>query len=261
MGAPDWTREYFERGYGQRWRLLPPSDQVRREAAALWNLLQLSPTSRVIDIGCGHGRHALALAERGAEVVGLDFAVALLNRARQLAEELRIRGGWIRGDMRRLPFRAECADGAIMMDAFGFFDTEDEHEAVLREAARVLTAGGRLALKVVNGGLVLDDFRDTEREERDGVVVSVVNTLTFDPPRLTQRISVRGSRGHGEYERRQRLYRVEELRTAIGHAGFFVVDVFGDPDGAPFEPGTSSTMWIVAVRRQPRPGIECRTSP
>ena len=246
MGVPDWTREYFERGYGQRWGLLPPSDHVRREAAALWNLLQLSPASRVIDIGCGHGRHALALAERGAEVVGLDFAVALLNRARQLAEELRIRGGWIRGDMRRLPFRAGCADGAIMMDAFGFFDTEDEHEAVLREAARVLTTGGRLALKVVNGGLVLDDFRATEREERDGVVVSVVNTLTFGPPRMTQRISVRGSRGHGEYQRRQRLYRVEELRTAIGHAGFSVVDVFGNPDGTPFEPGTSSTMWIVA---------------
>jgi SAM-dependent methyltransferase len=178
-GRPDWTREYFERGYGQRWGLLPPSDHVRQEAEGLWNLLQLSPVSRLIDIGCGHGRHAIALAERGAEVVGLDFAVALLNRARQLAEELRIRVRWTRGDMRRLPFRAECAGGAIVMDAFGFFDTEDQHEAVLREAARVLTADGRLAMKVVNGGPVLDAFRDTDREERDGVVVSVANTLTI----------------------------------------------------------------------------------
>jgi ubiquinone/menaquinone biosynthesis C-methylase UbiE len=248
MGVPDWTHEYFERGYGQRWGLRPPSDLVRREAGALWNLLQLSPTSRVIDIGCGHGRHALALAERGADVVGLDFALALLNRARQLEEELGIQGGWIRGDMRRLPFRAGCADGAIMMDAFGFFDTEDEHQGVLREAARVLTTGGRMALKVMNGGLVLDDFRETEREERDGILVSIVNTLTFGPPRMTQRISVRGSRGYGEYERRQRLYRAEELRAALEHAGFSVVDVFGNPDRAPFDPATSSTMWIVAQR-------------
>jgi hypothetical protein len=77
-----------------------------------------------------------------------------------------------------------------MMDAFGFFDTEQEHEAVLREAARILMTGGRLVLKVINGGPILDAFRETDREERDGVVVSVSSTLTIDPPRMTQRISV-----------------------------------------------------------------------
>jgi ubiquinone/menaquinone biosynthesis C-methylase UbiE len=246
--VPDWTREYFERGYGQRWGLRPPSDQVRREAEGLCSVLQLSASSRVIDIGCGHGRHALALAERGAEVVGLDFSGALLSRARQLERELGIRASWIRGDMRRLPFRSECAGGAILMDAFGFFDTEDENEAVLREVARVLRTGGRMALKVVNGGLVIDDFRGTEREERDGSIVSVVNTLTFDPPRLTQRLSVSGNRGEGEYERRQRLYRIDELRAALEDAGFSVVDVLGSLDGAPFDPAVSSAMWIVAQR-------------
>ena len=134
------------------------------------------------------------------------------------------------------------------MDAFGFFDTEEEHEAILREAARVLTTGGRLALKVVNGGIVLDTFRERDREERDGTVVSVHRTLALDPPRMTESISVSGSRGHGEYERRQRLYRAEELRAALEHAGFAVVGVFARPDGTPFEPTVSSTMWIVGQR-------------
>jgi hypothetical protein len=95
---------------------------------------------------------------------------------------------------------------------------------------------------------VLHDFRDSEREERDGVVVSIVNTLTFGPPRLTQRVSIRGDRGHGDYQRRQRLYRVDELRAALGPAGLSVVEVFGNCDGEPFEPATSPTMWIVAQR-------------
>jgi len=244
----DWTTEYFERGYGQRWGLRAPSDQVRLEADGLSRLLQLSPVSRVIDIGCGHGRHAIALAERGSNVIGLDGAAALLNRARQLAAGLQRQIRWVRGDMRRLPFRSECADAAVVMDAFGFFDTEQEHDAVLREAARVLTIGGRLALKVVNGGLVLDDFRETEREERDEAVVSVSNRLTFDPPRLIQRISVSGSRGLGDYERRQRLYRVGELSAALTHAGFAIDGVFAGPDGTPFDPAASASMWIIARR-------------
>lgn len=248
MAMPDWTREYFERGYAQRWGLPAPSDHVRLEANGLYNLLQLSPTSRVIDIGCGHGRHAIALAERGPGVIGLDFAGTLLNRARQLASGPRTQVRWIRGDMRRLPFRSECAGAAIVMDAFGFFETEEEHEAVLREAARVLTTGGHLGLKVVNGGPVLDTFRESDREERDGTVVSISRTLTLDPPRMTERISISGSRGHGEYERRQRLFRIEELRAGLQRAGFAIVGVFACPDGTPFEPTLSSTMWIVGQR-------------
>jgi SAM-dependent methyltransferase len=252
---PDWTREYFERGYAQRWGLPAPSDHVRLEANGLCTLLELSSTSRVIDIGCGHGRHAVALAECGLDVIGLDFAVALLNRARQVATERRTSVRWIRGDMRRLPFRSECAGAVIVMDAYGFFETEEENEAVLREAARVLTPGGRLGLKILNGGPVIHNFRERDREERDGTVVSVSRTLTRDPPRMTESISVSGSRGHGEYERRQRLYGVEELRAAVEHAGLAVVGVFARPDGTPFEPTVSPTMWIAGQRgpRPPRP--------
>jgi len=246
---PDWTREYFERGYAQRWGLPAPSEDVRLQAGSLWNLLQLGPTSRVIDIGCGHGRHALALARSGVDVVGLDFSVALLNRARHLAAELHTQVRWVRGDMRRLPFRAECSNAAILLDAFGFFDSEAEHEAVLREAGRVLTTGGRLVLKVVNAGPILGAFRATNREERDGVVISISSTLTMDPPRMTQRISVRGPGGQGEYERRQRLYRVEELSVALERAGFAIVGVFASPGGASFDPTVSETIWIVGQRR------------
>ena len=245
-----WTGEYFERGYGQRWGLPAPSDHVRLEANGLYNILQLSPTSRVIDIGCGHGRHAIALAERGPRVIGLDAATALLDRARHLAAGLHTPVRWIRGDMRRLPFRSACASAAIVMDAFGFFETEEENDAVLREIARVTTTGGRLVLKVVNGVPVLAAFRETDREERDGAVVSVSRLLTLDPPRMTERISIGGSRGHGEYQRRQRLYRVEELQAALERAGFAVVDVFGRADGTPFEPTVSSALWMVARRAE-----------
>ena len=252
MPTPDWTRDYFERGYAQRWSLAPPSEAIRFEAVSLAALLRMASGARLIDIGCGHGRHALALAAFGADVIGIDSAVTLLHRARELASESATEIRLVRGDMRRLPIQSACASAAIIMDAFGFFDTDGEPESVLREAARVLTAGGRLALKVVNGGPVIDNFRATDREERDGTVVTIDRSLAAGPARMTERLHVSSSRGTGEYERRQRLYRVDELRATLTGAGFDAVDVFAQPDGTPFEPAVSATMWFVCQRRLAR---------
>src|SRR4051794_2488788 len=99
----DWAHEYFERGYGQRWGLPPISDQIRVEVAALSNHFKLGSDSLIVDIGCGHGRHAVALAQRGANVVGMDSAAALLTEAQQLSSQAGAQLRWVRGDMRRLP--------------------------------------------------------------------------------------------------------------------------------------------------------------
>jgi SAM-dependent methyltransferase len=244
----DWTRTYFECGYAQRWGLAPPNDRVRAEAAALWTLLRLSPGDGIVDIGCGHGRHAVVLAEHGAEVTGIDASAALLDRARQIAADSRGQVRWIRGDMRRLPIRSRSVAAALMMDAFGFFETDDENHAVLREAARIVRPAGRFAMKVVNGGLVLDSFRETDTQERDGVIVSVRRTLTRPPALMTERITIGGSRGDGEYERRQRLYRARELQAAFEAAGFSTSELFGNADGAPFVAATADAIWIVGYR-------------
>jgi ubiquinone/menaquinone biosynthesis C-methylase UbiE len=245
----DWAKDYFEHGYAERWGLPPVSDRIQQEAQGLCDLLRLTPGSRVVDIGCAHGRHALALAERGPEVTGVDFARALLIRAKHLGADSNVRADWIRGDMRRLPLRSRLFGAAVLIDAFGFFDTEEDNEEALREAARVLVADGRLVVKVANGGLILNAFRETDREERGGIVVTIARTLAS--PRMTERISVSGTSGVAEYERRQRLYRLDELCAALESAGLSVLRVFASPAGLSFDAAASPAMWVVSqVRAQ-----------
>ena len=248
--SPDWAGDYFERGYAQRWELHPPSAAVRHDAGNLWTLLRLAPGSRVADIGCGHGRYALALAELGAEVIGIDSSAALLERARSLTSDPGDHPRWIRGDMRRFPLQAASVHAGVLLDAFGFFDSEEENQEVLHEAARVLVPEGRLALKVVNGSHVLEAFRESDREEREGTVVTVFRTLTHGPPRMTERVSIRGTRGDGDYERRQRLYGAAELRDLFEQAGFADIAMFATPAAATLHPTASPAIWIVGGRRR-----------
>ena len=65
---------------------------------------------------------------------------------------------------------------------------------------------------------------------------------------MTERLHIVSPDGHDDYERRQRLYRVDELTAALERAGFSVTGVFAGPDGTPFDPASSRTMWVVAGR-------------
>jgi SAM-dependent methyltransferase len=245
---PEWCREYFERGYAQRWGLPAVSDQIRLEAEGLWKELRLSPGAWVLDLGCGHGRHAVALEHLGARVVGMDFSESLLSRAKSLAGDTRASLHWLRGDMRQLPLQSRFFAGATVIDAFGFYETEEENEAILGEVRRVLAPEGRFGMKVVNGVPILAGFRETDSEERGGVVVTISRQLALEPSRMTEKVIITGSRGNGEYERRQRLYCSDELCGALERMGFTGTELFASYDRAVFEPATSKAIWAFGQR-------------
>jgi demethylmenaquinone methyltransferase/2-methoxy-6-polyprenyl-1,4-benzoquinol methylase len=93
----------------------------------------------VHDACCGTGDHAVAAAQRGGVVTGLDFSERMLERARAKAPALE----WLQGDLLALPFDEESFDAATV--GFGVRNVADL-DAGLRELRRVLRPGGRLAI-------------------------------------------------------------------------------------------------------------------
>jgi ubiquinone/menaquinone biosynthesis C-methylase UbiE len=173
----------------------------------------------------------------------MDFAETLLTRAKGLGADLDVAPHWLRGDMRQLPLRSRFFAGVILIDALGFFETDDEHEAVLGEVRRVLAPGGRVGLKVVNAAPILAAFRETDLEEHEGVVVRISRRLALRPARMTEKVIVTGARGSGEYERHQRLYTSAELSRTLKRIGFTGIELFANCNCAPFRPATSKTIW------------------
>jgi demethylmenaquinone methyltransferase/2-methoxy-6-polyprenyl-1,4-benzoquinol methylase len=114
-------------GLDQRWR--------RETVAAV-----VRPGADVLDACCGTGDLALAARGVGAgRVVGLDFADAMLDRAREKAPALE----WVRGDLLELPFADGTFDAATV--GFGVRNVDDLPRA-LRELRRVLKPGGRVGV-------------------------------------------------------------------------------------------------------------------
>jgi SAM-dependent methyltransferase len=115
-----------------------------QEVDAIVEWLGLVPGERVLDVGCGPGRHSLELARRGIETVGVDISERFVAIARESASGL---ASFERMDARRLPFVEEF-DAAICLcqGAFGLMTADGDDVTVLAGIARALKPGGRLAL-------------------------------------------------------------------------------------------------------------------
>jgi SAM-dependent methyltransferase len=123
------------------------------EVAFLIDALSLSPGARVLDVGCGPGRHALELARRGFEVVGVDISqrfVDLGNASAGGEGGLSARVRFVRADARALTFDGEFdAVLSLCQGGFGLVGRSEDGAAdvaVLGGMARALRPGGALAL-------------------------------------------------------------------------------------------------------------------
>jgi demethylmenaquinone methyltransferase/2-methoxy-6-polyprenyl-1,4-benzoquinol methylase len=113
-------------GLDRRWRR-------RAVRAVVW------PGDRVLDACCGTGDLAVEAERRGGRVVGLDFSERMLERARLKSGTIE----WVQGDALDLPF----GDGEFDAATVGFgVRNLDDLERGLRELARVLRPGGKIAV-------------------------------------------------------------------------------------------------------------------
>jgi CBS domain-containing protein len=97
---PHWYETFFDRHYQQAFSGFSTPQITQRQVAFMLKTLDLAPHSRILDLGCGAGRHSLALGERGFQVVGLDLSETLLTQARQEGEKRWFPIAFVQGDMR-----------------------------------------------------------------------------------------------------------------------------------------------------------------
>lgn len=105
-----------------------------------------NPGETVLDIGCGTGIYSLLLSQQGTEVTGIDISTAMLNKAKEKANQYNRPITFIEGDIQHLPFADDTFDLVISNIVLEFVDHPQD---VISEAMRVLHPGARLVIGMI----------------------------------------------------------------------------------------------------------------
>jgi SAM-dependent methyltransferase len=248
-----WFETFFQGAAADFWiRAIPPV-QTLQECDYLQRVLEIHPGDKLLDVPCGHGRHAIELARRGYRVTGVDLSRELLDRARESSAPTSIDVDWRSGDMRdlsQLQFEPAGFDAAYCFgNSFGYLDHAGAGD-FLSSLAHVMEPGGLMAIdtgvaaeSILPTLLAAGAYRKRWHRLGDLVVLSEAR-YAAEASRLDIDYTFIQN---GSLETRlaaSYVFTIAELRRMLEHAGFAVTAMHGGFGCEPYEIGSPRLVLI-----------------
>jgi len=188
-------------------------------------------SKKIIDIGCGTGRHAIELTKRGYNVTGVDLSENQIKRAREKAKEQGVTIDFQTQDARNLPFDGEF-DLAIMLCEGGFslMETDQMNFEILKEATKALKSKGKFIFTALNGLFPLfhsvnEFYKSAQKEGQSQCKECSFDLMTFRDHNTV--VFEDDSGNKRDLKCNERYYVPSEITWLLKTLGFKKIDIFG----------------------------------
>jgi len=230
-----WYEELFE-NYGVKYDNECFTQGTVGECDFIEKEIGYNKALKIIDIGCGTGRHSIELTKRGYNVVGIDLSESQLKRAREKAAQQKLKIDFLKHDARKLPFKSKF-DLAIMLceGSFPLMETDEMNFQILMNATKALKPKGKLIFTTLNGLFPLfhsvKEFLDSQAKEGnaksdknsfDLMTFRDINTTVFEDDFGNKK----------ELHCNERYYVPSEITWLLKTLKFKTIDIYGSKLGA-----------------------------
>ncbi len=235
MKKKQWYETLFE-NYGLKYDHEPFTHGTLGECDFIEQEIGLNKDLKIIDIGCGTGRHSIELAKRGYVVTGIDLSETLLIRAREKAQEANVKVDFQHHDARNLPFENQF-HVAIMLCEGGFplMETDEMNFDILKNVAKTLKPGAKFIFTTLNGLFPLyhsiNEFHESDNYEEGAKYKSeTFDLMTFRDHNITTFTDDDGV--EHQLVCNERYYVPSEITWLLKSLGFQKIEIFGAKLGA-----------------------------
>jgi SAM-dependent methyltransferase len=239
---------FFEGYYKEIWRTMIPEELTVREVDFIIPYFNLDNNSKVLDLMCGHGRHALALAKKGVAVTAVDN---LADYIRTILEE---------ADKDQLPLKAIQADimsykiqdnfdlAMCMGNSLNFFDAAGVVK-LLSQVQAHLKPGGHLLINTWSiAEIAFKNFKEKTWSAVNGLKFLTDSRILFQPTRQETESTIITADGDMEVKTGiDYIFSLNEIEYMLKQSGFELRDVYSIPGKKRFTIG-EPRAYIIAQK-------------
>ncbi len=230
-----WYESLFE-NYGAKYDNESFAQGTMGECDFIEKEINHNKALRIIDIGCGTGRHSIELSKRGYLMTGIDLSDSLLEKAREKAKQNGVQIEFLKYDARNLPYDRQF-DVAIMMCEGGFplMETDEMNYEILKNVSKALKGKAKFIFTTLNGLFPIfnsiEEFCASTTDEGNATYHN--NTFDFMTFRDYNITKVEDDNGiEKELECNERYYIPSEITWLLKTLGFTKIEIFGAKLGA-----------------------------
>jgi SAM-dependent methyltransferase len=235
MNKKQWYKKLFE-NYAKNYDNESFTKGTIGECDFIEQELSYNKSLKILDVGCGTGRHSIELTKRGYSVTGIDLSHAQLKRAREKAENEGLKIDFLQHDARNLPFINEF-DLAIMLCEGGFplMETDEMNFDILKNVTNSLKSPGKFIFTTLNGLFPLyhsvEKFCNSSTGEGNATYRSnTFDLMTFRDHNITEAEDDDGNKM--TLDCNERYYVPSEITWLLKSLGCRNIGIFGARLGA-----------------------------
>jgi SAM-dependent methyltransferase len=229
----EWFKDYFNHDY-QSWILETIKEELTlKQVELLERALSLQADSKILDLFCGIGRHAIALAQKDHDVTAIDLVEDYISYIQKIAKDLpNLRS--ICMDARDIEYLEAFDAIYLMFTSFGYF-SDAENEKLIEKIALALKPKGRVLIDLENRDYILQHFiHEKWRNKESGYLLERHTFNPMNSRQKTRRIWVDKDGQSKSYTRNLRLYNAHEILSLAEKSQLKLVYLWGDYNKKPF---------------------------
>ncbi len=246
----NWYEDFFQGIACEVWEQAIPDEVTLQEVDFLIEELKLSPGQQVLDVQCGHGRHAVFLAKKGYGVTGVDISETFISHlsAKISGENLGIKT--IVGDFISVQLD-ETFSGAICMgNSFGYMDFK-RMKLFVQKVAASLEPGSKF---IINSGMLAESilpnlltYSDHNQYTFGEIGMEIDNEYDADSSCLISTIRYTKGGKSEEQTFKHYVFTLAEVKRLLESGGFSKIVAYGDLTKSEFKLGDRQA-YIVAEK-------------
>lgn len=244
----NWYEDFFQGINCELCEKAYPADWTQQELDFLIAELQLQQGQRLLDIPCGAGRHAIALAKSGFQVTGIDISQTFIDGLTQKIKSDNLTLRAIQADILTLQLNQTFSGAICMGNSFGYFDF-DKMNLFVAKVASSLETGARF---IINSGMIaesiLPNFSKNESFTVDNFTMDITNIYNVEDSYMISKLLYTRENKTEEHSFKHYVFTLGEVKRLLKLYGLHLIATYSSPTKEVYNLGDQQ-IYMVAEKR------------